>query len=285
MVAAPGAGPVARGGVLAFRGAPHVLQKAAPSRSGVPHDVQKVADPVIGSPVIPAIPARFPTAPVLRFYASDSGPASDRRYNSRDLHADGEGEVVEDELEWTYDIPLLTSRFMVWDFVRVILLSVTAMYVIVAVGGLIVEQELIILPAFVFFLTAGIMFGLFVLTSLLLGNRQGARFIVSSRGVEYRAEKRERAINRLAVLVGLLALNPTTAGAGTLAMTREKMFLPWESIERVVVYPRPRVIALRNSWRTVLRLHCTPELFDQVVSRVEAHHRVSRPNAGTGEAS
>lgn len=185
-----------------------------------------------------------------------------------------------DRIEWTYDIPLLTSRFMLWDFLRVILLSVVAMYVIVAVGGLIVERELIILPPMVFALTTGIMLGLFLLTSLLLGNRQGARFIVSKRGVEYRAEKRERSMNKLVVIVGLLARNPTAAGAGALAMTRERMFLPWESVHRVVVYRRLRVIELRNSWRTVLRLHCPPELFDDIVTAVETHHRATDATAG-----
>ena len=187
-----------------------------------------------------------------------------------------------DPIEWIYDIPLLTSSFMVWDFVRVILLSVVAMYVIVAVGGLIVEQELIILPPMVFVLTAGIMAGLFVLTSLLLGNRQGARFTVDVRGVEYRAEERERSMNKLVVIVGLLARNPTTAGAGTLAMTREHMLVPWESIHRVVVYPRARVISLRNSWRTVLRLHCTPELFDDVVNAVEHYHHAAPEGKSPG---
>lgn len=180
-------------------------------------------------------------------------------------------------IEWTYDIPLLTSRFMLWDFVRVTLLSVTAMYVIVALGGLIVEQELIILPPMVFVLTASIMLGLFALTSLLLGNHQRARFIVSDRGVEYRAEKRERAINRLTILAGLLALNPTAAGAGTLAMTRERLLVPWGGIHRVVVHPRARVISLRNSWRTVLRLHCTAEQFDTIAEAVQARHRAAAP--------
>ncbi len=185
------------------------------------------------------------------------------------------------EIEWTFNVPLLTSRFMLWDFLRVILLSVMAMYVIVAVGGLIVERELIILPLEVFLLTTGIMFGLFVLTSLLLGNHQGARFTVGPKGVEYRAEKRERSMNKLVVLVGLLARNPTTAGAGTLAMTRERLFLPWGSIHRVVVHRRERVIALRNSWRTVLRLHCPPELFDEVAAAVESHHAAHPANGGT----
>ncbi|MDO9107972.1 MAG: hypothetical protein Q7U89_03160 [Coriobacteriia bacterium] len=185
-------------------------------------------------------------------------------------------------IEWTYDVPLLTSRFMLWDFLRVIVLSVVAMYVFVAIAGLIIGQELIILPPQVFLLTAGIMLGLFVIASLLLGNRQGARFTVGPKGVEYRAEKRERSMNKLVVLVGMLARNPTTAGAGALAMTREWQLVPWESIHRVVVYRRERVIAVRNSWRTVLRLHCPPDLFNDVVAAVQAYHAT---HPATGGAS
>lgn len=184
-----------------------------------------------------------------------------------------------DSIEWRFDIPLLTSRFMVWDFVRVILLSVVAMYFFVALAGLVMEGEFIILPAMVFFLTAGIMFGLFVLTSLILGNRQGARFVVSARGVEYFAEKRERKMNMLVTIIGLLALNPTTAGAGTLAMTRQKTLIPWGSVHSIKVYPRSRVIALKNSWRTVMRLHCPPELFDEVFSAVQARYQSAHPTA------
>lgn len=186
------------------------------------------------------------------------------------------------EIEWVYDIPLLTSRFMLWDFLRVTLLAVAAMYVIVALGGLIIEQELIILPPMVFAFTTAIMLGLFALTSLLLGNRQRARFTVGPGGVEYRAEKRERAISRAALIVGLLALNPTAAGAGALAMTRERVLVPWSSIHDVRVYRRPRVISLRNSWRTVLRLHCPPESFDSIVAAVESHHAQSGPTSRTG---
>lgn len=197
-------------------------------------------------------------------YASVAGPDTEVRPGS-------------DAIEWRYDIPLLTSGFMLWDFFRVILISVGAMYLLVALTGLVLEGELIILPPMVFFLTSGIMLGLFVLTSLLLGNRQGARFVIGPRGVEYHAEKRERRMNKLAVVIGLLALNPTTAGAGALAMTREKTLIPWGSIHSIRVYPRSRVIALKNSWRTVMRLHCPPELFEVVVSAVKEHHDATRP--------
>lgn len=175
-------------------------------------------------------------------------------------------------VEWTYDIPLLTDRFMLWDFTRVILLSVIGMYLFVALGGLIVEQELIILPAQVFLLVTGIMAGLFVLTALLLGNRQRARFVVSAKGVEYYAAKRERALSRLAVVAGLLARNATAAGAGVLAVSREDHLVPWSAIEKVIVHAGARVIVLRNSWRTVQRLYCPEDRFDSIAEAVTAYH-------------
>lgn len=180
--------------------------------------------------------------------------------------------MPDERVEWTYNIPLLTDWFMLWDFARVILLSVVGMYVIVAVGGLIVEQELIILPAQVFLLVTGIMSGLFVLTALLLGNHHRARFVVGAKGVEYHAAKRERTVNRLAVIAGLLALNPSAAGAGVLAASRENELLPWSAVEKVIIHPRARVIVLRNSWRTVQRLYCPSDRFDEIVQAVRAYH-------------
>lgn len=46
-----------------------------------------------------------------------------------------------DIIEWHYDVPLLTSRFMVWDFVRVTLLSTAISYVLVAFTGGLVDGE------------------------------------------------------------------------------------------------------------------------------------------------
>jgi len=97
-------------------------------------------------------------------------------------------------ISWLYGILLLTNRFLVWDIVRVLVLAVVAMYVLVAMGGLIIERQLIILPPVAFVVTLGIMLGLFVITGLLLGNRIGAQFAVDSQGVTYEAHKRERVV-------------------------------------------------------------------------------------------
>lgn len=187
--------------------------------------------------------------------------------------------VTPGRIEWRYDIPLLTSRFMLWDFLRVTLLSAALMYVIVIVAGLVFGQELILLPWQVPAIIVGVLLGLFVLASLLLGNRQGARFAVDAKGVEYHAEKRESRMNRIVATVGALVGSPTTAGAGALAMSREHLHLEWEGIREVRYYPSVRVIAIRNSWRTMLRLHCPPELYDDVAAAVRHHHAATPPAA------
>lgn len=187
--------------------------------------------------------------------------------------------VTPGRIEWRYDIPLLTSRFMLWDFLRVTLLSAALMYVIVIVAGLVFGQELILLPWQVPAIIVGVLLGLFVLASLLLGNRQGARFAVDAKGVEYHAEKRESRMNRIVAAVGALMGSPTTAGAGALAMSREHLHLEWEGIREVRYYPSARVIAIRNSWRTMLRLHCSPELYDDVAAAVRHHHAATPPAA------
>lgn len=174
-------------------------------------------------------------------------------------------------IEWEYRIPLITSRFMLWDFARVIVLSVLIMYVLVALTGLLVEGELVILPPQVFLITAGILVGLLLIVVLLMGNGFSQTFTVDSvGGVRYAAGSREQKWNRAAVILGALRGSPTTAGAGLLGVTREKGGWTWRQVYAARYFPRQRVISLRNSWRTVIRLHCTPENYEQVRALVAA---------------
>ncbi len=180
-------------------------------------------------------------------------------------------------LEWRYDVPLLSSRFMVWDFVRVTLISATVSYVLVAITGWLVDGEPVYLPIFALFVMIGVLLGLFVLVSALLGNRHGAVFGIGPTGATYSAGEREQKINRLVAMAGALAGNPTTTGAGLIATGQEHMRLPWDEVYHVVYYPRSRVIVLRNTWRAVLRLHLTSELYPEAAALVDGYWRHAAP--------
>ncbi|MHB8965974.1 MAG: hypothetical protein ACYC52_08420, partial [Coriobacteriia bacterium] len=176
----------------------------------------------------------------------------------------------EGTITWEYRIPLLTSRFMWWDMIRVIAISVVIMWVLVAVMGWFVEGEFAVLPWFVPLGTGGMLLVLFALACLLLGNGIRTQFAVGPEGVSYASGKAGRRWNRLAIVAGVLAGSPGTAGAGLLAASQESGGWTWAELHRATEHPNQRVIALRNSWRTVLRLHCPPELYEQVRVAVAA---------------
>ncbi len=167
-------------------------------------------------------------------------------------------------IEWTYRVPLMTSRFMLSDLARVIVLSVGIMYAAVALMGFFVEGEFVLLPPQIFLIVGGIMAGLFIIASPLLGNRFTVTFSVGPDGVRYASGAAERRWNRAAVIVGLLAGRPGTAGAGLIASSQEAGGWEWAELHRAIEHPGPRVIVLRSSWRMVPRLHCTPENYDTV---------------------
>ncbi len=176
----------------------------------------------------------------------------------------------QDTIEWTYRVPLLTSRFMLYDFVKVIVISVLIMYALVAVMGWFVDGEFVWMPPQVFLIAGGAMVGLFVIACLLLGNRFTMQFSVGPDGVGYASGPREKKWNRAAVIVGVLAGSATAAGAGLIASSQEEGGFPWAELHGANEYPGPRVITLRNSWRAVLRLHCTPGNYEQVRAVVAA---------------
>lgn len=179
--------------------------------------------------------------------ADAAAPAVDAALVAGAAPATGGG----DELTWDFDIPLITDRFMLWEFFKVSGISALLVPILVGLMGFFVEGELVMLPWQVPVFAFAAMFVLFLLASLLLGNRHGATFHVDSDGVGYAARRRERCLNRLAIIVGVLGGSPTATGAGLLAASRETMFIPWEDVRRVKVYRGPRVIVLSQLFREV----------------------------------
>jgi len=173
-------------------------------------------------------------------------------------------------IEWEARVPLLTSRFRLWDFGKVIVISVAIMYALVAIMGWFVDGEFVLMPLMVILIAAGAMAALFAIACLLLGNRFTMRLAVGPEGVAYSSGAAERRWNRAAIIVGILAGSAGTAGAGLLASSREEGGFPWSDVHRANEHPAQRVISLRDSWHVLLRLHCTPDNYEQVLAIVRA---------------
>ena len=170
-------------------------------------------------------------------------------------------------LSWEYDIPLLTNRYMLWDFGRVFLtvFVLTNLILLVATGF---EYQSVLSLSGVGIL---IFMGLFLLTSILLGNHVRSVFIVDGEGVGSRVSRKMSKINNATIVIGLLAASPSTVGAGLLASSQGEAFHPWKIIEKATVDRRRKVISFHNNWRTVQRVYCYEDNFEQVLCLVESN--------------
>ena len=185
-----------------------------------------------------------------------------------------------DSLAWTCDIPLVTNPFMLYEFVKVSGLSVLISYALVGLTGSLVDGQLVILPLAVGVAGFISMFVLMCVTSLIMGNRSRATFVVSEKGIGYEAGSREKMASRTTSALGALAGSTTTAGAGALAVARDSLYLAWDDIHRVSLHPTRRVISLKNSWRVLLRLYVPPELWGEASITVEERNAATAATRG-----
>lgn len=94
-------------------------------------------------------------------------------------------------------------------------------------------------------------------------------FVLDQKGVLCRTQvtqaKKNRAINALAVIFGLLSGRLPTVGAGMLAQSRQEVFLRWNIITKVKYKPQSRTILLRGGWTEQIALFCTQDNYGQIV--------------------
>ncbi|MFZ2086941.1 MAG: hypothetical protein WAU47_00065 [Desulfobaccales bacterium] len=173
------------------------------------------------------------------------------------------------------DVPLLTNRFILYDFIKLLVASFLVMYVLLVVMTVILDRR-IKLDVLAGYAKLGgvVMVGLGVIMILVMliffWNRFPMRFTLSHRGALVESiSRRGKLGNRLAIILGMLARNPGVAGAGFLGVAQESVSLEWRDLHRVKVHPAHRVISLMNSWRVVFRLYCTPENYTPVLAAVQ----------------
>ncbi len=171
------------------------------------------------------------------------------------------------DLIWEADFPLLTNPIVLKQFYMLILFSGLLMFLLLSFI-MIVTGEISAVPS-MFLLTligVGVLALLMFLVMLLyFGNRIKVRFILDQYGaVIQNIDKRSKFVNRAAILFGALGLQPGTAGAGILAAAREVEYAAWKALAKAEYNHRHYTITLRNSWRPVQILICTPENYHAV---------------------
>lgn len=174
-------------------------------------------------------------------------------------------------LTWECDVPLITHPAILGSVAK--LWIVTGLVMLGLVGGIIGLQSgikaVVPLAAMMLLIVAG----LFVLSLLVMlvvfGNRMRMAFAIDERGIVARViDSRAKTANRLAAMVGALTGKPGLAGAGLIAMHDEERSAIWSSIAAVKYDPRHHTITLRNAWRPILYVFCTPQTYEAAAARI-----------------
>lgn len=175
---------------------------------------------------------------------------------------------------WDFAFPLLTNPFVLLDFAKLIFFTYLLIFLLMGTTFLVMGHVEDLPPILLLF--AYCMAGFAVLCVLIMlivfGNRCQTHFEV---GPECAFAAMTSApgltANRLAVTLGRIAGSAGTTGAGLLAQSQERIWMPWEHVYHVGEHPRHGVIVLSNSWRTVVRLYCTPQDYPHVIELVRRY--------------
>lgn len=168
-------------------------------------------------------------------------------------------------LTWDVRFPLLTNPHIVTAWIKA--MGITYIFCMLILGTLLIatgEMESLPVLALVFLgVVSGIILCGFLILLVVFGNRSHAEFGLSEKGIFYRSlDTRARAISRMAVLAGGLLGSPTAAGAGMLSISKERIQLKWEAVFEARYDKKHHTICLRNQYRDLLHLYCTPEVYD-----------------------
>lgn len=180
-------------------------------------------------------------------------------------------EPVKPLLAWDIAVPLLTNRFMLFDFIRWMLLTCAVMALAACLIGLFALSMKVFLGILKLF--GLICIGMTVLFLLIMlfffGNRMELAFAIDKSGISALvASRKAKAGNRLAILLGVLAGKPGAVGAGLLGRDQEHTRLEFSELRWVRFSPGAAVISLRDKWFRHVRLYCRPDDYSQAEALV-----------------
>ncbi len=170
---------------------------------------------------------------------------------------------IPEYIEWTISVPIFKDPLILKQLGIGIGIPFGILVIVLAlVGGKSVYT------LYALGLIAALFFVTWILIMLLYRGKYDAEFVLDDNGIICRTQaeqaKKNRIVNALAVILGLLTGKFTVAGAGMLAQSRQETFLKWKSITKLKYRPKNNTILLRAGWIEQIALFCTQENYAAV---------------------
>ena len=180
---------------------------------------------------------------------------------------------LREKIEWKISVPVFRNS----TIVKQLGLAIGIPF------GLIIVILLLVTKASIYALYAlGLIAALFLFTYLLIrvlwGGKYEAGFVLDSKGIRcYTQEsqrRKNRVLNALTVVLGLLSGKPAAAGAGLLAQTRQDILVRWQNIRKVKYCPKQHTIMIRGGFAENIAIFCSEDNYAEV--EIFVKHRLEK---------
>lgn len=112
-----------------------------------------------------------------------------------------------------------------------------------------------------------LLFLTWIFIMIFYGGKYKVEFILDKNGARCKTQKNQakknKTINRLTVVLGLLSGKPTAAGAGMLAQSRQDIFIKWNQITKVKYKQKKSIIILKAGIMNSIVLFCSNDNYIQ----------------------
>ena len=116
-----------------------------------------------------------------------------------------------------------------------------------------------------------------IMVLALYGGKYAVGFLIDDMGVRCFIQKiharRNRYLNNLTIMLGLLSEQPTVAGAGMLAASRQSVLIRWNKIRTVRFNSKTNTIEVRGGYLEKIAVFCTPADFERIQEVVQSRVR------------
>jgi len=176
-------------------------------------------------------------------------------------------------LVWETDLPLF-SRLMLTQWTLGML--ATALVMVQLLGTIFVAQQewdaLLPMAGMIGAVTFGLwLLGLLIMAALFRGKYR-VRYTLSKRGLRCDTlDAVAKKANRLAIGLGVVMGKGQLLGAGLIGVSRESEEVNWSGAFQARFDPIRHTVLMRNGWRTLLWVQCTPENYTEVSEEVARH--------------
>ncbi|MDD3659465.1 MAG: hypothetical protein PHT89_01935 [Lachnospiraceae bacterium] len=134
----------------------------------------------------------------------------------------------------------------------------------------------------------GLILGLIILTILFVQifyrGRYDAEFELSDQGILCRTQKKQaeknKKLNTLTTVLGLLTGKPAVSGAAILAQSRQEVLVKWKHIRKVTYRPAKKTIMIYGGFAENIAVFCTLDNYELVAGIIRDHDKVSQQAKG-----